>query len=179
MSIDVNELIRSARHGDAEAFGELYSIYSNEMYRYACIVVGNPDAAQDAVSDAVLEAFKGIKTLRSEDSFKGWLFKILNSACRRHYNEFNRNLQLSEDLDIGSPDGGGIDNLELSIGLEQAMLCLSAEERQIVMMKAVHGYGSHEISLALGLNDSTVRSKLKRALEKLRNELQKGGGYNE
>ena len=101
LSSQVSKLVALARDGDADAFGELYSIYSKEMYCYACSMVGNPDLAQDAVQDAVMAAFKEIKTLRNADSFKGWLFRILNSACRRQYNLSTENLPLIEEADTG------------------------------------------------------------------------------
>ena len=72
MGADIKKYVIAAGRGDAEAFGELYALYKNEMFRYACIVVGNPVAAEDAVSEAVIEAFENIGTLRSPSSFKGW-----------------------------------------------------------------------------------------------------------
>ncbi len=150
-------------------------MYKNEMYRYACIVVGNADAAEDAVMDAVLEAFKNLPNLRKAESFKGWLFKILNMSCRKHYREFNNELPLNEQVDIYESDSGGIEQAELSMELEQALSVLSPDERQIVMMRAVSGIGSLEISETLGISHATVRSKYSRALAKLKNILDEGG----
>ena len=182
MSTDVKELVVLAQGGDADAFGELYSLYAKEMYCYACSMVKNPDLAQDAVQEAALAAFKGIKNLRNADSFKGWLFKILNAACRNEFKKSVEVLPLDDDADhndeSGETDGGGIDKKELSMELAEALDILTGEEKEIVMLRVVSEYGSREISEAMGIPDATVRSKLKRALEKLRRfiESKEGGG---
>ncbi len=175
MSTDIRACVLAAQRGDADAFGELYSLYKNEMYRYACIVVGNPDAAEDAVMDAVLEAFKSLPNLRKAESFKGWLFKILNVSCRKHYRDFNNDLPLTEQADFLESDSGWMEQIELGMELEQAMSVLSPDERQIVMMRAVSGIGSLEISETLGISHATVRSKYSRALAKLKNKLEGRG----
>lgn len=182
MSAKVSELVALARDGDANAFGELYSLYAKEMYCYACSMVKNPDLAQDAVQEAAMAAFKEIKNLRDPSAFKGWLFKILNIACRKQYKASVENLPLDPEVDFseenGETDGGGIDRSDLSMELREALEILTQEEKEIVVFKVVSEYGSKEIAEMLGIPDSTVRSKLKRALEKLRKfmENKEGGG---
>ena len=182
MKVDINHLVSLAKNGSAEAFGELYSLYSKEMYCYACSVVGDPVLAEDAVSEAVLSAFKEIGSLRKTESFKGWLFKILNAACRKQYKQLNQDIPLDDEIRIET--GGARDEigqLELSMSLREAMKILSAEEKEIVLLRIVNEYGSKDIAEMLNIPDSTVRSKLKRALEKLRKHMTetKGGGYDE
>ncbi len=179
MGADIKKYVIAAGRGDAEAFGELYALYKNEMFRYACIVVGNPVAAEDAVSEAVIEAFENIGTLRSPGSFKGWLFKILNSACRRQFKDFNKDLPLIEEADLEPDDRNGIELKEMSIDLQQAMSALNPEDRQIVMMRAVAGIGSREIAESLGIPDATVRSRYSRAISKLGRILKEGGENDE
>ena len=73
---------KKAREGDARAFGELYSKFSGEMYRYALYSLSSVEAAQDAVQDTALEAWKSINRLRNEEAAKAWFFKILNHCCK-------------------------------------------------------------------------------------------------
>ena len=179
MGADIKKYVIAAKRGDAEAFGELYALYKNEMFRYACIVVGNSTAAEDAVSEAVIEAFENIGSLRSPGSFKGWLFKILNSACRRQYKDLNKELPLIEEADHEAADPVGIEIRDLSIDLQRAMSDLNSEDRQIVMMRAVAGIGSREIAEMLGIPDATIRSRYSRAIRKLNSILREGGGSDE
>lgn len=180
MSAQLAKLVLRAKGGDAEAFGDLYVMYEKEMILYANSIVGDQFLAQDAVSDAVLEAFKQIKNLRNPDSFKGWLFKILNASCKSQYNKMTETLPLVTDEK--STTGGGLENIDLSIDLQRAMKVLSEEERSIVMLKVLNGYKAHEIGEILDLPGSTVRSKLKRALKKLRDAMDPNneeGGEND
>ena len=173
MSAQTNELITMAKAGSAEAFGELYELYYKEMYCYACCVTGNEIIAQDAVSDAVLSAFRQIKSLKNEKAFKGWIFKILCASCKRYYTDE----QKRKNLVYLDDDGGGVsepvsfESIELSVELKNALENLSTEEREIVLLSILGDYKSHEIADMLGCPPSTVRSKLKRALKKLRNIL--------
>lgn len=173
MNTNTYELVFLARNGDANAFGELYNMYAKEMYCYACSMVKNTDLAQDAVQDAAMTAFKEIKKLRNIESFKGWLFKILNISCRKQFNASVANLSIIDEYDYDNESDAVCVNetahTELSIELKKALSILTAEERKTVMLRIVYEYDSREMSKMLNMSDSTIRSKLRRSLEKLRN----------
>ena len=177
MSGSVNQLVARAKEGSAEAFGELYELYYKEMYCYACYVTGSETLAQDAVSDAVMSAFEQIKSLKNEKAFKSWIFKILCAACKRYYtdNQKKKTLVYLDDEESGFTEPTGTDNPELSVEMKSALSTLSEEEREIVVLSVLGDYKSHELAEILGLPPSTVRSKLKRSLAKLRTAL--GGEY--
>ncbi len=173
MSAHINELVTLAKSGNADAFGELYELYYKEMYCYACYVTGSESLAQDAVSDAVLSAFRQIKGLKNPKAFKGWLFKILCAACKRYYteNEKKKSLVYLDDENGVYEEPASFESVELSVELSRALDELSHEEREIVLLSVLGNYKSHEIADILDCPPSTVRSKLKRALKKLRNIL--------
>lgn len=177
MSGSVSQLVARAKEGSAEAFGELYELYYKEMYCYACYVTGSEILAQDAVSDAVMSAFEQIKSLKNEKAFKSWIFKILCAACKRYYtdNQKKKTLVYLDDEESGFTEPTGTDNPELSVEMKSALSTLSEEEREIVVLSVLGDYKSHELAEILGLPPSTVRSKLKRSLAKLRTAL--GGEY--
>ncbi|MBQ7838207.1 MAG: RNA polymerase sigma factor [Clostridia bacterium] len=170
MSVQIDELVTLAKEGSAEAFGELYELYYKEMYCYACCVTGSESLAQDAVSDAVLSAFKQIKSLKNAKAFKGWLFKILCAACKRYYTESEKKKSMVylDDEDGGFTEPVSFESVELSIELRSALDALSAQEREIVLLSVLGNYKSHEIADILDCPSATVRSKLKRSLKKLR-----------
>lgn len=176
MSAHINELVTLAQKGDADAFGELYGLYYKEMYRYACCVTGSAELAQDAVSDAVLSAFKQIGSLKKAEAFKGWLFRILCSACKRCYTENRQKTALVylDDETNGENEPDETYDFDISIDLRKALDSLSNEEREIVTLSVIGNYKSHEISKITGYPASTVRSKLKRALKKMRDRLEDG-----
>lgn len=178
MSAQIHELVTLAKSGNADAFGELYELYYKEMYCYACYITGSETLAQDAVSDAVMSAFEQIKSLKNAKAFKGWLFKILCAACKRYYteNEKKKSLVYLDDENGGYEEPAGFESIELSLELRRALEDLSTEEREIVLLSVLGNYKSHEIAEILDCPPSTVRSKLKRSLKKLRESL---SGENE
>lgn len=171
MSSEILNLVKSAKRGSAEAFGELYGIYANDMYRFAYYYLGSSAAAEDAVSECVLLAFQRIGTLRNSSSFKSWLFKILRNCCNTILREKALTVQNVEISSVQNLTADEKDENEI-ISLRNALGNLSDEEREILILYYCSGYSSKEIGKITGLKDSTVRSKIMRSGEKLRTYLQ-------
>lgn len=171
MSSEINNLVKSAKHGSAEAFGELYELYAKDMYRFAYYYLGSTSLAEDAVSECVLQAFRTIGTLRKNDAFKSWLFKILRNCCNKALREKMSSAQNVEYSSLVSLAAEEKDENEI-ISLRCALSQLSDEEREIVILYYSAGYSSKEIGEIMGLKDSTVRSKIMRSGEKMRTYLQ-------
>ena len=166
----VSNLVKKAKNGSADAFGELYGLYAVDLYRFAYYSVGSVSAAEDCVSEAVCLAFEKLPQLKKDDAFKSWMFKILHNCCKNaqkikylHKNE----VELSEVRNISAEEK----DISESLSLMNALKKLSDEEREIMILYYSSGYTSREIGEILGLRDSTVRSKIKRATDKLRNML--------
>ncbi|MBR5437824.1 MAG: sigma-70 family RNA polymerase sigma factor [Clostridia bacterium] len=166
----INDLVRKAKKGNAEAFGILYETYSKDMYKFACYYLGSPTLAEDCVSECVLSAFNKINTLKKPEAFKSWIFKILYNCCNKALTEKIRardtvELSLVYDLQEEEQDRNEI------ISLKNALKRLTEEERTIILLSYTAGYTSKEIGRLLNLKDSTVRSKLMRSTDKLRQML--------
>ena len=168
------DLCMRAQTGDREAFGDLYVLYAKELYRYAYFVLGSPELAADAVQDAVISAFEQIKSLRKPEALKAWLFKILSNTCNKHIGEKVRQRET-----VLYDDGlGGLALVEAVpaediMDLKQAFTVLDPIQRQIVLLCVVEGYKSREVAQMISSTPGTVRSKLARALKKMREELEK------
>lgn len=160
--------IKKAKSGDAEAFSELYRDIYLDLYRFALYTLKNPADAEDAVSETVMDAFVSIRKLRSEASFKSWIFKILAIKCKRCFWQ-NQILPVELPLEIeGEDDACG---LAEKIDLRDQFFKLKDEERLIISMHIFAGYTSREIAKILHINENTVRSKESRALKKLSQQL--------
>ena len=171
MSSEINNLVKRAKNGSAEAFGELYEIYAKDMYRFAYYYLGTGAAAEDAVSECVVIAFQKIGFLRKNESFKSWLFKILHNCCNKALKEKMSDIHNVEYSSLSDLSCASEDENE-AISLKNALKKLSDEEREILILYHCAGYNSKEIGRFMGLNDSTVRSKIMRAGEKLRTHLE-------
>ena len=147
------KLVRQAKCGDVDAFARLYAGIYEDMYRFALYTLRNASDAEDAVSDAVTDAFALIRKLRSEDAFKSWIFRILSNKCK-------------DKLRESGPE------MTECIQVRKLFFELADEERLIISMHQFAGYTSREISEILHMNENTVRSKESRALKKMKQQLQ-------
>ena len=171
MSSDIiNNLVIKAKEGNIEAFGILYETYSRDMYKFAFYYLSSAPLAEDCVSECVLTAFQKIGTLKKPEAFKSWLFKILYNCCNKALTEKIRSrdtVELSSLIDLCREDSDQSEIISLKNSLEK----LTEEERTIILLSYISGYTSKEIGKMLSLKDSTVRSKLMRSTEKLRQML--------
>ena len=168
----IDNLVSSAKNGSAEAFGELYEIYSKDMFRFAYYYLGSYSLAEDCVSECVCIAFQKICELRKASAFKSWLFKILHNCCNKALREkilSDGNVEYSSLIDLSDED----EDISEKLSLNQALSRLSPEEREIVILHYCQGYTSKEIGEILDMKDATVRSKIMRSGEKMRKFLQK------
>lgn len=159
-------LVKQAREGSAEAFGELYAMYAKDMYRFAFFYTSSQTLAEDAVSDAVLAAFESVKKLKNPDAFKPWLFKILFNCCKQKQKEKHLSAQ-NRQLSVLENNAAQAD-VYSSAELRSVLAGLSDEEREIVILAFALKYTSEEIGQMLKIKAGTVRSKLSRAAAKLR-----------
>lgn len=176
MKSGFQELVAKARRGDSDAFAQLYSAIYKELYYYALCNLNNSEDAADAVSDAVLDAFSGIKNLRNEDAFKGWMIRILTAKIKRKQAEYIN--QREYIISLSSEDFGGEDDRELEIpereskyeGIEllEHLESLTHNEKMCFTLSVLYGYTSDEISKITGINSATVRSYLSRGKAKIR-----------
>lgn len=165
-STDIKKLVKLSKEGSARAFGELYEIYGKDMYNFAYYYLGDTYRAQDAVSDAVCDAFASVRTLKKDAAFKSWLFTILLRSCQKQlkYIIEQRNISdIQEHTEIKAEDN----DFQLTVELKEALSQLSEEERQIVLLSVVCSYKSGDIGEMLSMPSGTVRSKLSRATDKL------------
>lgn len=161
---DLVELVQAAREGDTHAFARLYEDIYRDLYRFAFYTLRNGADAEDAVAEAVTDAFASIRKLRREEAFRAWMFRIVSNKCRNRLKEYTRKHVDWEEAEDELPY---LEELDDRIAVRKAFLQLTDEERLIVSMHVFGGYTSGEISRLLSMNANTVRTKESRALKKL------------
>ncbi|MEM1483395.1 RNA polymerase sigma factor [Oscillospiraceae bacterium PP1C4] len=175
MMVDVNA-VKQARLGDKDSFATVYQQIADDLYRIALYSLGNAHDAQDVVSETFIEAYKGIKNLRDDNSFKPWIMRILSIRCKRKIGQYisGRNeMDIDDFLDL-TEEGDCLEAQSTQkIALVHALDTLTVQERQIVVLAVVEGYTVRETAEILGAPQGTVSSKLHRSLKKLRALLEK------
>lgn len=152
-----------------ERFMELYQTVYREMYRLAYYYLGNSQDAEDAVQDAALAAYENFRKLRNEEAFRPWIFRILVNCCK---SRLRRNQKRTEPLD--GTDPGYEPSLSSKTELEELLSRLPDEDRMIVVLSVFGGYKGEEIARILGKKHSTIRSRYRRALKKLEQDIKPG-----
>lgn len=161
------ELVRAAKAGDAGAFTELYQEVYRDLYHFAYYMLKHAEDAKDAVSDAVMEAWASIGTLRKEDAFKSWLFSIVSNKCKAKRREYaNRPGELTEVITDTLQSPEGVTTAE-QLQLREEFLKLPETDRLIIGLHLFAGYKTKELAEALHMNANTVRSRESRALKRL------------
>ena len=149
MDIDIS-LVKSAKMGDQRSFAQLYDSVAMHMYKYALYSLGNPHDAEDVVSDAFLDAYRGLHSLRDESAFKSWIMKILSMKIKHKYKEYTRGRETVELTDDLISDGDLTEDLTDKSAVAQALQQLSPQERQIVVLTSIYGYTTKEVAKMLG-----------------------------
>ncbi|HDN79419.1 MAG TPA: sigma-70 family RNA polymerase sigma factor [Chloroflexi bacterium] len=180
--MDERKLVERARKGDLDAFNELVIRYQKTAYNVAYRILGDAEAAADAVQDAFLKAFKNIRRFRG-GSFKSWMFRIVTNTCydvlrarkRRPSSSLDgMEVELNHtplgDSGVESPEEYAI-RQELNRLIQEAINSLPPEQRVIIVLSDIEGFDYREISETLGIPLGTVKSRLSRARAKVRDLL--------
>jgi RNA polymerase sigma-70 factor (ECF subfamily) len=184
--MDENVLIQDACRGDLDAFNRLILAYQDRVYSQAYRILGEPQAADDATQEAFISAYKNLRSFRG-GSFRAWLLRIVTNACydelRRRKRRPTTSLEPLDDAgeEIESPswlaDPGELpeDNVlraELGQAIQNCLEKLSADFRVVVVLVDVQGLDYLEAASVIGKPLGTVKSRLARARNQMRNCLQ-------
>jgi RNA polymerase sigma-70 factor (ECF subfamily) len=178
---------------DVTSFDDLFDMYRNDVYRFACALTGDTREAEDLFQETWLRAVKAGPTGRDPEGSnpKAWLFAIAANAHKdllrkrrvRRLFLLERTRTLANgtgDADRGwdvpgHPGGDGMTPSDLRLCLRRAVARLPGRERRVFVLKDVEGLKHDEIARVLGIPEATVRTLLHRAVVKLRRELTEFG----
>lgn len=166
--------VRLAAAGDEVAFARIVAAHHGEMIRLAYVVCGDWDLADDAAQAALWSAWRTLPSLRDPERLRPWLLKVTLNETRQLLRRRRRHavVQLSAALD-GGPGRDPSDDIG-QMDLANALAHLNAEDRALVALRYVADLDSAEIGALVGRSASGVRSRLARALERLRKDLTDG-----
>lgn len=152
---------------------EWYSAVYPQMYRVAYYYMRNRQEAEDAVSEAVLTAYEKRHQLKDKEKFRSWMMTILVNRCKKRMKKWFRReedieaISLTEERSLVQEE-----DFAMNSAVKQVFFQLEEEDRLIVGLSIFGGYKGEEIAKILGKNHSTVRSRYRRALQKMKKELE-------
>ena len=180
MERNENVLIERAARGDSAAFSELMAGNEKRMYAVAFRLCGNHEDAQDCLQDAMIRIYKAISGFKGQSSFATWVYRITTNTCldelRRR--KSRQSTSLDSLLDAGWSPSDELDTPERHALLsekrreiEQAIAALPDDMRAAIVLRDVQGFAYDEIAQMLNTNVGTIKSRISRGRERLREKL--------
>jgi RNA polymerase sigma factor (sigma-70 family) len=175
--LEDSELVERARKGDVGAYEELVRRHRDLAFRIAYVVAGPADA-EDAAQEAFIKAYYALDRFRPDSPFRPWLLRIVaNEAINRRRSARRQTglaLRSAEgrppDDAVPSPEGVALAQ-ELQRELVAAVSELSPEDRLVIAYRYWFDLSEAEMAQALGCPRGTVKSRLSRALGRLRDRM--------
>jgi RNA polymerase sigma-70 factor (ECF subfamily) len=177
-------LVQRCARGDETACAELVSEHQRMVRQLAMNLVGDRDEALDLSQEVFLRVFRTIHRFRGQSSLRTWIYRIaVNQARNRHrfWRRRRRADQVSLDQHVakhGELASGGestpdrmLAQKELADRLQSALDHLPFDQRTVVILREIDGLSYEEIAYSLGLAIGTVKSRLTRGRQALREEL--------
>lgn len=177
-------LIHRCAEGDDAACAELVAEHQRMVVQLAMNLLGDRDEALDLSQEVFLRVFRTIHRFRGQSSLRTWIYRIaVNQARNKHrfWRRRHRADQVSLDQHIaahGEFRSGGnttpdrvLAQKELASQLQNALDALPFDQRTAIVLREVDGMSYEEIAFSLGVAVGTVKSRLTRARQALRNQL--------
>ena len=180
MPAEEQKLIDAAIAGDSSAFERLIEPLEGRIYAVALRMCGNREDAQDCMQESMIRIYRALSSFKGQSSFSTWIYRITMNTCldelRRR--KARRSTSLDTLLDSGwsptdetdTPERHAIQS-EQRRTLERAIAELPEDMRAAVVLRDVQGLAYDEIASALNVNVGTVKSRISRGRERLREKL--------
>lgn len=176
-TIDRNTLLH-ARQGDRASFALLVEHYYPRALRFAMHMLGNREDAEEAVQDAFVRVHDNLAGFEPDAVFDPWFFRILGNRCRtlavkrqRHHAVVEYGVRLPE-IAVG-PEHDGPDEAFVR-DVYRVLADLPADQREAFLLRHVNDMEYEEMTAVTGARGSTLRMRVKRAVDALRQRLREG-----
>ncbi len=179
-SEEIEELVLMSQKGDRDAFGKIYDILINPIYRYVYYRVRSVDA-EDIVETVFLKVWENIHQYRrKKHSFSSWVFRIAHNLVVDYYRSSpnNRMDELNEQLPDVNREHNPIKKTQNALTkeiLKEAISNLKKTYQEIIIHKFINELSNSELAEILGKSEGSLRILQHRALKALRRELEDRG----
>jgi RNA polymerase sigma-70 factor (ECF subfamily) len=185
MSRTDEELVASSLAGDRSAFDLLVLRWDRKIQGAIYRLIGSEEEARDLCQEAFLKAYRGLGAFKGEARFSSWLYQIALNLCRDRMRRRRGRTLVS--LDALEADGQApvlreeataldlVETRDLQRRVKAAVLDLGEEQREVIVLKEYEGLTFQEIAEVLDLPVSTVKTRLYRGLDRLRERLVREG----
>lgn len=169
MSESDTALVARTLNGDLDAFATLMSRYRAALGRYAFHMLGSREDAEEAVQDSFIRAHRALGDCRQPERFGAWLFTILVNRCRTSQRRLFHRRRFSEELreDVAATSDTA-SSIEWREEIARALAALKPHYREAFLLRYVEGLDYAEMARLTGAREPTLRMRVKRAGDQLR-----------
>ncbi|MBI4459689.1 MAG: sigma-70 family RNA polymerase sigma factor [Acidobacteria bacterium] len=180
--------ITQLQAGSEEAFDRLVAEFAPSLYRLACRLLNDPADAADVVQEVFLKVFRSIGQFQGTCSLKGWLYRITVNTVANQNRWWRRHREPERSLDASETEGGDLKDFladenmptpfqslvsrETQELVQTALARLTESSRTILVLREMEGLSYEEVAEILHLSLGTVKSRLARARQSLKEELE-------
>lgn len=162
-------VVRRVLAGEQELYRVLVERYRQAFGRYAVAVLGDADAAADAMQDAFIRAYENLAGCRDPARFGAWFFRILQNRCRSAHAPRRVTVDVAEaDPPARERTDAAVEAGELRERLDAALGKLTPEQREAFVLKNVDGRSYEEMADLLGVGVDALKMRVHRARDVLR-----------
>jgi RNA polymerase sigma-70 factor (ECF subfamily) len=166
-------VVRAVLAGDVDQYAILVRRYQHRYARFAARMLGSVDAAEDAVQDAFIQAFDHLGDCREPDNFVGWFFLILRNRCLAEQRRTRATVPLAGEEQLPARERADRDaeaNDQRRV-LEAAVAELTPEQREVFVLKHIEGWSYEEIARQTGASVASLKMRMHRGYDRLRDLL--------
>ena len=180
--LEESELVARAKRGDAAAYEAIVHAYQGIAFRTAYLITGSAADAEEAAQDAFVKAFRALGRFRSGSPIRPWLLAIVANESRNRRRSAGRRAGLALRAAEEIPEASSPSPEEAVLAHERRGALLAAverlrdEHREIIARRYFLELSEEETAGALGLRRGTVKSRISRALARLREEMGEADG---
>jgi RNA polymerase sigma factor (sigma-70 family) len=179
--LDEEELVARAQRGELDAYEEIVRAHQTIAFRTAWVITGSAADAEEAAQDAFVKAHAALPRFRAGSPFRPWLLTIVANEARNRAKAAGRRERLALRAREERRPGGAVPSPEAALLLTErrgelleAVGRLSESDRQAIACRYFLDLSEAETAAALGCARGTVKSRLSRALERLRAQMEVG-----
>ena len=174
--IEVDDVtLAQAKRGALPACERIFRAFQRPAYSVALRICQCPETAQEVTQEAFITVFRKLSQFRGDAPFWGWLRRVVINQTLSTLRRQPRGDEL-EFQDYHASAAAEQEQVGLAMDLEAALASLSPEDRAVVWLHDVEGYGHQEIAELFGMTESFSKSRLSRARARLRSLLDPSRG---
>ena len=172
-----DEAVLSCQNGDKDAFRYLVELHKDVVFGTAYLMTGNHSLAEEQMQEAFLAAWRGIQGFQAGRPFKPWLVRILVNGVLTQQRKHTLPTVSLDGLDLSNQSVDPVEeveSLDRRMAVRRALSGLNQEHRQVVILRYFAGLTVPEVAQATGQREGTIKSRIHRALNRLRDQLSEG-----